>query len=589
MEQEKKVPKSKLLPPAIDIGTSSIKLIQLAVDREDNLGIARIDQESYAALPRYDSVVNLRKTLQKLISRNKVRGECAFTIFTKEALFFNVVFPPMSDFELDAAVKFKISQLKPFGASADQVFYKFIRLDEAGTVLGRLSQCKVLIICVLQETIKKWVSLFEDMGLRPINIEVPPLSLVNLNKFSERAGLETVKKQEVILWLDIGAEESFLIIEKGGKLSFARSLALTSKKMTETVARHCNVELSQARELTHKYGLIFWSPDKKIPPFFEAEGGGVPETEDKSRRVYYGLISLLENLVVDIEHSFKYFSYEVTQSQIIKFDRLILSGGGSNLKNLVQFLTAKLGVPVQQYNPFKIFSISNAIESQKTRFINMPVNFVVCAGLAAAQRIDESQRVNLLFRERSEFVSFCVRALKKKTVQVGIGAVLVAVVFLGIQIGKAAVYKSRMRALMGKVKETKSRLGLLQGMQLELSKEEAELTGEKDLLEARLRLLKEGVRKPDKFSDALQEIARLLPEEIWITELKYEDNKLILTGSTINTNLISGLIEKIRGSPLFISADFSYTQREPAAEIYKFEIITIVAAAAVKEPLGNKQ
>ncbi|MBU1122110.1 MAG: pilus assembly protein PilM [Candidatus Omnitrophota bacterium] len=569
-------PKSMLLPPAIDIGTSSIKLVQMAMRKDSNLDIARIDQEGYDAVPRYDSVVNLKKTLQRIIERNKVRGDCLLTIFTKEVLFFNVVFPPMSEFELTAAVKFKVSQLKPFGVGADDVFFRFIRLDDGGMVLGRQSQCKIIIICVLRETIKKWISLFDSVGLRPISIEVPALSLINLNKFSKKAGLETVKNNEVILWLDIGEEESFIGIEKGTKLNFARSLSLTSKKMTETVAVHCGVEVGQAKELMSKYGLIFWAPDKKITPFFEA-GEEVEETNDKSKKVYYGLISLLENLVVDIEHSFKYFSYQVTQSQITKFDRVVLCGGGANLKNLVQFLTARLGVSVEPYNPFKIFSLMNIGESLRNRFINMGVNFTVCTALAAGQGIDTSQRISLLVQKRSEFAQFCFQSLKKKTVLAGILVGLIGVGFLGVQIGKAAFYKSKMSFYTRQVKEIKARLGVLQRMELELSKEKAEIMGTKNLLDSRVRLLKDGVRRPDEFSAVLGEIARLLPEEIWITELKYEDNEVTLTGSTTNTSLISQLIASIKESSFFISADFSYTQKEPAAEIYKFEIVSVVA------------
>jgi len=58
----------------------------------------------------------------------------------------------------------------------------------------------------------------------------------------------------------------------------------------------------------------------------------------------------------DIEHTFKSFSYQVTQSQITRFEKVILSGGGSYLKGLLPFLRNRLNADVQMIDSLANFS-----------------------------------------------------------------------------------------------------------------------------------------------------------------------------------------------------------------------------------------
>jgi type IV pilus assembly protein PilM len=549
------------LPVAIDIGTTGIRLLQLAEGEKNRLEIVCIDEESVS--PGTDSATSIRSALENIINRNRTGPLCFTTLSTKDVQLYNMLFPPMSEEELITAIRYKVMQLKPFNSDIEKLIIRFSKWDDRGD-LSKGSRQRIIVACLNRDVVEDRISLLEEIGLRPVKIGIEPFDLVNLSKFYRPGGL----KDEVTLWIDFGAERTFLAIEKGGSLCFSRNLTLTSKYMTKVLAQYCGVNEGEAEDLKRNYGLIFWSPDKKIPAFYESAKppGG---TEDKSEKVYYALISHLNNLVVDIMHSFKYFSYQVAQSQITRFDRVVLCGGGANLKNLDKFLSARLGVPVERINPFGLFKLSGARED----LIKASSNFALCAGLAVSSKAEEPKQVNLLPEREKRPPWIFAGVIRQWPVMTTTLAIILAISLAGVQIERLRYYKREMDSLVKKVATTKAQLGNMQAVQLNLNKEEAELLNRKALLKARLNLAQKGLRIPEDFSGKLTIIAGLLPEDIWITKLSYKDRKLIIIGSTADMSLISTLVEDIKSSKEFVDADFNYTEKDFVRGVYNFEIV----------------
>ena len=528
---------SKALPAAIDIGTSAVKLLQLAEGAKGRLEVSCRDKEPYSA--------GIKEALKKILSRNKISSDVVSSISARDVQIYNLTFPQMSEAELGDAIRWKITQLRPFGLNTEEIIYSHIKWQRLNG--PNATQQRILLVCAPRKVVQERISLLSGEGLRPVAIEVGPVSLVNL-----------ADKDEVTIWLDIGANESTLVIARGDALYFCRPLALTSQHMTSQISHHCGVAEKEAEELKKEYGLEFWSPDKKISVFLE-EGQAGREPQDEASLVYHGLISSLENLVVDIEHSFKYFSYQVTQSQITKFDRVALSGGGSALKNLDRFLSVRLGVPVERIGAF-----------------SLPAEFGVCAGLAAGQKKDEAKRINLVPKEAKKGAEFLKEHLKEKPVRLAAVVVGLALLLILMQIGRAAFYGWKTKVFTDKVRTAQVQLSRLQSSQLKLAEEEGRLLEKKAKLSGRLALLEASERKPEEFSEALAEVAALLPDEIWATRLTYSESKLNITGSTRDMNLIMQLIESLKSSENFNEAAFSYSQKDPASEVYNFEVIAEV-------------
>ena len=142
----------------------------------------------------------------------------------------------------------------------------------------------------------------------------------------------------------------------------------------------------------------------------------------------------------------------------------------------------------------------------------------------------------------------------------------------GREIEKVKFYEQQAASAAKKVKDVNAQSGRLQSQQLGLAQREGELSTQKNLLETKLDFLHKSIRKSKEFSVVLARTASLVPEEIWVNKLSYKDKRLIIAGSSSNTQMILDFIENLKASDDFSDVTFGYSQKEPNAEIYNFEV-----------------
>ncbi len=565
----------KELPAAVDMGTSSIKLLQLAESLKGELEIIALDKEEYS-LPLSDSpILNQKQALKKLLERNQISQRVITCLSAKEIRVYNLNFPAMSETELVEALHWKIAQLKPFGLGIEKIKYGFIKYDSLFAAGPSSNQHKLLVVCAPSETIEKKISFFQEMELRLVGIEVAALSLVNLTALKG----SNLKKEGVLMWIDLGGQESSLIISRAGFIYFLRNLSLTSKQITQQIARNLQIDDKEAEKAKQQWGLSQWSADKKAAEIFPPLVESLPKAQDKSAAIFQIMASSLENMVVDIEHSFKYFSYQVTQSQITKFDRIILSGGGANLKNLERFLSTRLAASVEKIDIFPWLKISDSLREQKKGLISLPAEFAVCAGLAGSQRVEPAKHINLLPQATKGGIEKIVTQLQEKPLQLASLILVLVLLLVGLQIARLGMHKVRMKENIKEVREVQAQLASLQSQQLKLADQEGELFEERLKLQNRFNFLKGAMRRPEEFSRVLAQVADFLPEKVWVTSLLYleSERKLNISGSTSDMHLIMQLVETLKKSEDFVDANFSYTQIEAkGSDVYNFEVIAEV-------------
>ena len=59
---------------------------------------------------------------------------------------------------------------------------------------------------------------------------------------------------------------------------------------------------------------------------------------------------MLEKLAAEIGRSLDYYRNQFNEERI---DRILLTGGGANLKNIVSYLASELRLPVEHFNPLE--------------------------------------------------------------------------------------------------------------------------------------------------------------------------------------------------------------------------------------------
>ena len=550
-----KEPHSRRLPVAIDFGSSRVKLLQLAQDANGAMEIVMMDEEEGAT----------KQALEKVLSRNPVGPNVVVGLPAKETLTYNFTFPPMSEEDLREAVRWKIRQLRPFDLDEERVRYALLRWEGPLAESATGGQQRVTVVCVSSDNLNAKNAIVASVGLKPVSVHVSPLALVNVRRF----GTTQRNSDEVVLWLDLGAEESVFIIEKGGVVYFMRNLSVTGKLLTKQVAQACRVTENEAEELKKKHGLDFWTPELQPNILSDEE-----RSKDPAIGVCYALISMLENLVVDIEHSFKYFSYQVTQSQIPKFDRIILSGGSSSLKRLENFLGDRLAVPVERVEPFLALHIQDVLKSQRKDFTQDAMVYASAAGLALTPLIDKERVVNLLVPEKKKSsAAWSGKEIKFNPRLAGIAAGVAVLALVLPQVGAVFFYKNQADSYTRQVKDARAELARRQSSQLELAEQEKTLLDKKNSLEEKLTLFHQSGRDGKDFSKTLSKLASLMPQEIWVTKLSYSDKKLTVVGATAKNEQIVSFLENLKKPSDFSDVTFNYTQRDVSAAVYSFEIM----------------
>lgn len=325
----------KRFPFGLDIGTNSIKILQLACDQGGeikiiNLAIEELPKEAQGGNPEARKRI-LPEILKKLVNEKGLKGDC-FVIAPYPSFKVDLIrLPQMPASEIDKALRWEIRQTVQVDLNEISLDYLVLE-GQKEKFLG--NQIGVLAVYAPKRDVFEHLSLLESVSLNPLAIDIEPLA--------DLAVLDYIRKavsDEVTLFLDFGAGKTSLSIICDNELISTRFLNITGNSLTKTVSEYCNISWEEAENLKKTFGLAASSTEQTIAG-----------SSDKAIQARNAILPLLENMAQDIEQTFKYFSYQVTQSQITRFEKVILSGGSSRLLGLPVFLRNRFKIDVEMIN-----------------------------------------------------------------------------------------------------------------------------------------------------------------------------------------------------------------------------------------------
>ena len=555
---------SKISSVAIEAGASGINIFGLTNNEKSKPEITFLDR-----IPKAQPA-----GLKKICADNKISHRAIVVIAAKDTQIYNLVFPYMADEELTEAIQWKIAQLRPFGLDAGSLAYDYLKVKNFTAVKTR--QLTVVAAAIAKDKIVNKAALLKSAGMKLAGVIPAPFALVNLN------GFRVKEANEIVVWLDFGIDESSLIIARGPVLYFYKSLNFTLANIDNQISQRYRISKDEAASARAKYGLKFWAPEKNISGLEAREFSG--SDEDKEALIYQSLASSLESLIVDIEHSFKYFSYQMAQSQISKFDRVIISGPGAAIANFDNFLSKRLTSPVEVIKPFSFFEVSKAVSGRK-EILSLESEFALCAGAAVTNELQKSLKENKLYiGDAPEILNFMPQVpkeglellfdnLRHSPLKLVFVFLALAGISAGLQFSRAAMYKRELKSLTKEITQKKSLVSRQQSKQMGLAEEAGGLEEEAFNLKAHLSFLRAAIRDPEELSKIFGRIADLLVEDIWVNKLSYSQKQITMEGSTSDTKTVMELIDTLKASDDFIDAAFRYTQKDPKEDIYSFEIM----------------
>jgi len=312
----------------IDIGTTSIKIVELKVRKE------KIELSNYGILEKYGHLERINDALQtmsfKLLEestalllkelflkmKSKVKDSyIALPSFTGFAVL--VEFPLMTEKELARAIKFQASQYIPMTLQEMTLDWQIESKTENKTL--------VLLIAIPTDIIKRYVKTAELAKINLKGLELENVSLAHL--FSK-------KFQEPFVLVDIGGRVTSVSVVDQGSLIMSYNIETAGGDITQVIATALGISPLRAEEIKKAYGLNI------------ADKGDV--------RLNTLVIPLIDVIKREIEKAISSY-YLKTR---VKVEKIILVGGGSNLKGLTEYLSKQLLLPVVRGNPFNMDLIS---------------------------------------------------------------------------------------------------------------------------------------------------------------------------------------------------------------------------------------
>ena len=494
----------------LDLGTASLKLARFLKKEDGSLLLESLKSEDVPDGQSRDAA------LKKLFSGIDVRNSRIIAVINSSGTMVKrAVVPRMPPAELKEAIKLEAGNYFPFDISDSLLdFEELGEVSEKGVkkieILAGVSPNKVIRECLDSLTrvgIKASAFIPQGLALR---------NLLALRGFP--AGLS-------IAGLDIGKTFCELVIVRDGKIAFNRRIPVCGDDFTKALTAVLSsasgrLELSyaEAEKIKMAYG---------IP---ESSSGELIEKKIAPGQLLSLLRPPAEKLAGEIERSFDFYREE---SSGMKVNKLVLFGGGSRLKGLDRFLTAELGIEVERLNSWAGLKTKENLSAE----VQDAEMFASAAGAA----LTCPQGLNLLPAEVKDEVKITVRKAGLKAALSAVSTLLI-LIFIALRIN--------LNVLDKKIATARIELSTLQHQ----------------LLEARdLSFISRVVSKEPYWEDVLKEISNVVNNSVYLKEISFHNQQLILRGEVIpEADVQESILEFVRRleSGMFRNVRFSRQDRE---------------------------
>jgi len=345
----------------VDIGTSSIKLIQLK--RSDE----RYELETYGELQTYGYLEKLNDPFQtkslkllesqviEMLSRTIKEAE----ISTKKVVMSIPVFssfigiinlPLMSENELSQALSFEAKRYVPVPLSEVKIDWKIIekeRVESSKSSKKNIFKFRILLVAVPKEIIAKHIRIANAVKLKLTGLELESFSYI-------RSLIGNDKSTSCIL--DMGARSTSFTVVDNGFIQSSHSLDIAGTELTKA--------------LSHSMGIDF-----KRAEIYKREKGLDHKTLNSGEEIKDVLLTYIDKIIVEAKRMINNYQEESKR----KVTKLILSGGSGNLIGLENYLANQLGLEIIKANPWARINYPNIL---KPVLKKLAPRFAVVTGLA---------------------------------------------------------------------------------------------------------------------------------------------------------------------------------------------------------------
>jgi len=487
----------------IDIGTGSVNIAQTAKYKGKLTLIKTAVVDIKKRVDGDQEQATLKALREALSYFNTKKAKFACVVNCPQTCVRKVVAPYMPKKDLLGAVSLEVKQSIPFPLESAVLDYSVIE----EVIENGVEKLSIIVAAAPKQTIDQLLSFFtskkakpfsgtiskkfegekklSSLGLKISAILPLPLCLENIIECSK------LKMNETLVTIEMGTVVTELNIYKNACLQFSRKIPFSGNDITQSLrgvlmTDQGKIELTvqEAEQIKREYGIPKIEENKVI------------DGKLTTNQILSFIRPKVEQLVNEIERSFDFYLEKMHGGKV---ERVVLFGGGAQLKGLTEFLSKELAMDVNVGNPLAdidlLFDQVVERETDAHRLV-----------LAIGASLSSLRGINLLAVETNEKAK---RLVYKVFFPAGV--IIVTMLFL-LNFIPLQIKTSNLEKKLIQVKEALN----VRGAQLQSIKESVVID---QVLAARPSL-----------SEALKEISNVVPSNMYLNGINMTKDVLSLEG-----------------------------------------------------------
>ncbi len=341
-------PKSHL---GVDLGAGGVKIVELKIEKkrptlytygltsqlQDVHGLFDIAQKNNIntlktgqkeSLPNIaavnpEQVKKYGQTIKAICKSARIISKTATVSLPVSAVFHAVInLPPLKKEELDRVLRAEVKKLLPRPIDEMVLDYQVMKVGP------QVKTQRVLINAVPKELVVFYTQVFKYAGITLESLEPESIAL-------ERSLIG--RDQSVAMIIDIGAERTnFYIIDEGRAITH-HSIELGGTRINKIIIDTLDIKADLVEQLKQDYfGYLL------------KKGNHNEMTKEKFAALFF---SVIDPIAKEIEYSFELYLRQ-SGNENKKPEKIILTGGGSTMPFLTDYITEKFNIKCYVGDPW---------------------------------------------------------------------------------------------------------------------------------------------------------------------------------------------------------------------------------------------
>jgi len=336
-------------PIGLDIGHSSIKMIQLAAN---NGSISVIAAEKVNLEPDINGDEKKRKdfivsSIRKLMASGRFKGSEVISSIQNEQLRITSIRLSQSQTDgIDQILKREVANRFNLDAEQDSINYIL-----AGNVRqGEEIMNEYILFAADSRTIKEHIETLEEAKLRPAGIEPVPYALF---RSFERLLRREEDKEQAEVFIDIGSCSTTVVFSRAGEIGLVKHIPIGTEQINQEIAGRLGLSDFEAESLRNrmlKFSRQAANEDCAVQASEQKTAAVcMDDMNTTARQVASDAITTVaERLAKEILLCFRYYTVTFRGKRV---QRAVFTGGGAYENSLLGILKQQLSVDIEVAQP----------------------------------------------------------------------------------------------------------------------------------------------------------------------------------------------------------------------------------------------